>query len=456
MNAAFLTLGCKVNSYETEKMKQQFKQAGYGIVSFEEQAQVYIINTCTVTNIADRKSRKMIHRAKRNHPDALVVATGCYVDSSEKRGEKDPDVDLFVSNKEKENIFHIVDEAIKEALEKKKFEAGGCLAGMDALESGFSTEAKREEHTRAYINVQQGCNQYCTYCIIPYVRGPLFSRSEEDVIKEAEALAAKGFLEVVITGIHLSSYGLDRSEKKSFLELEGKPLLRLVERISKVDGIERIRLGSLEPRIITETFATELSGIRKICPHFHLSLQSGCDATLRRMNRHYSTEEYLEKAEILRRYFAEPAITTDIIVGFPGETEEEFMQTLRFAEKVQFSKIHMFKYSRRKGTMADAMDGQITENEKAERLKRLSVIEKKSEKDYQENFFQREEQVLFEEVISYEGENYLVGYTERYLRMGVKVMDVKKAEKRVNTIARVAVLDKRTKEFLLCELCDCE
>ena len=436
MKAAFLTLGCKVNFYETEKMKACFEAAGHRIVSFEEEADVYIVNTCTVTNIADRKSRQMLHRAKKKNPDALIVATGCYVDSSEKTREADDGIDLFVSNQEKEHILEMVENMLSSSGRKepeKEPEAEGA----------FSAEALKETHTRAFLNIQSGCNQYCTYCIIPYVRGPLKSRTEEDVLLEVDELVRHGVIEVVLTGIHLSSYGVDLSGKKSFLELEGKPLLHLIRKIAERKEIRRIRLSSLEPRIITESFVQELSTVEKVCPHFHLSLQSGCDTVLKRMNRHYTVEEYLKKVEILRTYYINPAITTDIIVGFPGESEEEFLETVSFMQKVGFSKVHIFKYSRRKGTMADAMEGQLTEREKNGRSSRLMEKEKELEIMYRKIFNKKEENVLFEEIIANDkGEEYLVGYNERYVRIGVRVQDREDAESRINTINKVFVRDR--------------
>lgn len=382
MRVGFLTLGCKVNSYETEKMKIKFEEQGHTVVAFEEKADVYIVNTCTVTNIADRKSRKMLHRAKRRNPNSLVVAAGCYVDSSDKKGEKDSSVDLFVTNAMKEDLVAFVVEAMKER----------NIVPMQVMEEEFekehhmTKEAMAQKHTRAYLKVQNGCNQYCTYCIIPYVRGPLSSKPVEDVVYEVEQLAKDGIQEVVLTGIHLSSYGVDLTECKNFLELEGRMLLKLIQNVANVDGIERIRLGSLEPRIITKNFLEELSQIPEVCPHFHLSLQSGCDQTLRRMNRHYSADEYEEGVKMIRVYFKHPAITTDIIVGFPQETEEEFEATCAFARRIAFAQIHVFKYSRRQGTMADAMTGQVDETIKNQRSEKLIGIEKELEKEYQKYF----------------------------------------------------------------------
>ena len=444
MKVAFLTLGCKVNSYETEKMKKQFEDSGHMVVSFEEKADAYIINTCTVTNIADRKSRKMLHRAKRLNPDSIVVATGCYVDSAEKKGERDESVDIFIPNSSKDDITDIV---FNEYRSRKK-EA----ADNDTVLPKMSETAMKEEHTRAYIKVQNGCNQYCTYCIIPYVRGPLKSKSIESVVDEVKQLAEKGIKEVVITGIHISSYGVDSNKSGSFLELEGRPLLELLEAVSEVSGIERIRISSLEPRIITEKFTERLSKIKKICPHFHLSLQSGCDTVLKRMNRHYTSEEYFEGVEILRKYFENPAITTDIIVGFPQETEEEFVTTCEFAERVGFAQIHVFKYSRRQGTIADKMEGQITEAVKSERSERLIGIEKKLEKKYQKESLKEKESVLFEEISTIDGNDYITGYNERYVRIAIPADKVKDAESICNSIRNVRIKSPLTTEIVLGEI----
>jgi len=441
LKVAFLTLGCKVNSYETEKMKQKFEESGHMVVSFEEAADVYIINTCTVTNIADRKSRKMLHRAKRLNPGSIVVATGCYVDSAKKKGEKDESVDLFISNSMKDDLVNIVvDEYCKN--NDTTVEDNQELQKM-------SEAAMKEEHTRAYIKVQNGCNQYCTYCIIPYVRGPLTSKSVEDVVNEVTELAKGGLKEIVITGIHLSSYGVDSNKSGSFLTLEGKPLLELLEAVSGIDGIERIRLGSLEPRIITEKFTERLSKIKGICPHFHLSLQSGCDTVLKRMNRHYTADEYLEGVGILRKYFENPAVTTDIIVGFPGETDNEFKTTCEFAYKVGFAQIHVFKYSRRQGTIADTMEGQIAESVKSERSEKLIGIEKELEEQFQRDSLKEDECVLFEEINVIEGKKYITGYNERYVRIAVSADGFADAESMCNTIQHVRIVGQLNKEIVL-------
>lgn len=431
MRIAFLTLGCKVNSYETEKMKNKFEEQGCQVVSFSEEADVYLINTCSVTNIADRKSRKMLHRAKKMNPHSIVVATGCYVDSAKAKDGVDESVDLAISNKDKDHIVELVLETLVE-----KFSTEIVAEG----DRGISKKAREEEHTRAYLKVQDGCNQYCTYCIIPYLRGPLTSKPVTEVVEEVENLAKDGIKEVVITGIHLSSYGVDDKKSGSFLDLQGKPLLNLLKAVSGVQGIERIRLGSLEPRIVTREFAKELASISKVCPHFHLSLQSGCDETLKRMNRHYSTEEYLENVKILEEVYEKPAITTDIIVGFPGETEDEFVQSCEYAEKVGFSQIHVFKYSRRHGTIADKMDNQVQESMKSQRSERLIRIENALEERYRSNFINTKQKVLFEETIEIDGKNCLVGYTERYVRVAVQVKDGATAEKLCNTIVEVQVI----------------
>ena len=453
MKVGFLSLGCKVNYYETEKMKQQFEEAGYQAVSFEEEADIYIINTCTVTNIADRKSRKMLHRARRNNQDAIVVAAGCYTDSARRKmdgigktGEKagvEADlhtfVDLFIPNAEKDKLLEKVEKLLQER------QAAGLAAG-----TGKGEAAKK--HTRAYIKVQDGCRQYCTYCIIPYVRGPLKSRAAKDVVKEAAQLAAEGVREVVITGIHLSSYGVDFTDKKSFTDLEGKLLLGLLSAVAEVEGIARIRLGSLEPRVITEGFVKELCRIPKVCPHFHLSLQSGCDATLRRMNRRYTADEYLDCVRLLRDYFKTPAVTTDVIVGFPQETQEEFEATCNFVKRAAFSQMHVFKYSRRHGTMADAMEGQVAEQVKAERSSILIAAGQELEKRYQEALYGTEEKVLFEEIVQVGGANYLVGYSERYVRVAVKAEGIHNAEEFCNTVGSVCITGRLAGEVLEGEL----
>lgn len=427
---AFLTLGCKVNSYETEGMRELFLKAGAIETGFDEEADVYLVNTCSVTNIADRKSRQMLHRAKKRGNGAIVVATGCYAQAAgEQLGEKDG-VDLVVGNNRKAEIVELT-EAVLLQQEKKSSHALLDIGKERSFEE-LPIETVTER-TRAYIKIEDGCNQFCSYCIIPYVRGRVRSRSAGEVLEEIRRLAAEGYREVVLTGIHLSSYGLEkkhqgeqiRSEFDAVLTKGGDttqtvlPLLSLLRQVQELEGIERIRLGSLEPRIMTEGFVKELAALSKLCPHFHLSLQSGCDATLKRMNRKYSTAEYRSAVEGLRRYFEHPAITTDIIVGFPGETEEEFADTLRFAGGIAFSQIHIFKYSRRAGTVADRMEGQLTEEVKAKRSEALALVEKQLEQKYRSLFSGTVESVLLEEELEYNGEKYMTGHTTRYVKVAV-------------------------------------
>lgn len=405
--AALHNLGCKVNSYETEAMQQLLEAAGYEIVDFEEQADVYIINTCSVTNVADKKSRQMLHRAKSQNPGAIVVATGCYVQAAGEKLKEDASIDLVIGNNKKADLIPLLE---------------ACMAGKEAEDSVIDISAvseyeplhieKQEEHTRAFIKVQDGCNQFCSYCIIPYTRGRVRSRRPEDVEKEVRTLAKKGYREVVLTGIHLSSYGVDFKE-------ESIDFLSLIKRLNGIEEIERIRFGSLEPRVITEEFARELSGMEKICPHFHLSLQSGCDETLKRMNRHYTCEEYYERCRILRKYFKNPAITTDVIVGFPAETEEEFAMTEEFLKKVNFYEMHVFKYSRRVGTRADRMPDQVPEKEKTKRSARLLMLEKEMSKQYRASFLGMETEVLLEEAVTINGKSYMVGHTKEYVKAAV-------------------------------------
>lgn len=410
--AALHNLGCKVNAYETEAMQELLEQNGYEIVPFQEGADIYIINTCTVTNMADRKSRQMIHRAKKMNPDAIVVAAGCYVQAQENKGEIDECIDIVIGNNKKQNLIEILAE-----YEQKRKEESGAFVQQEVIDINHTKEyeelhlTKTAEHTRAYIKVQDGCNQFCTYCIIPYARGRVRSRRKEEVVEEVRTLAKNGYREVVLTGIHLSSYGVDFEEKET--------LLSLIQAVHEVDGIARIRLGSLEPRIITEEFAKELASLPKICPHFHLSLQSGCEATLKRMNRRYSAEEYLEKCDLLRKYFENPALTTDVIVGFPGETEEEFEASRAFVEKVHFYETHIFKYSKRQGTKAAEMPNQVPEPEKTKRSNILLAMDERNRKNYEDGFDGKETEILVEETMEKQGKTYWTGHTKEYIRLAV-------------------------------------
>ena len=405
--AALHNLGCKVNAYETEAMQHLLEEAGYEIVPFTQKADVYVINTCSVTNMADRKSRQMLHKAKKNNPDSIVVAAGCYVQTSEKEVLNDLSVDIVIGNDRKHDLVRLLEEY---SLDSVNDTVDDINDGKHDFEELFIDQTK--EHTRAFIKVQDGCNQFCSYCIIPYARGRVRSRRFENVIAEVERLAANGFKEVVLTGIHLSSYGVDFEEATGLLEL--------IQAVNAVKGIERIRLGSLEPKIVTEHFASELSKLDKICPHFHLSLQSGCDATLKRMNRKYTTKEYERGCEILRKYFVHPAITTDVIVGFPGETEEEFEQTKAYLEHIHFYEMHIFKYSKRKGTRAAVMPDQIDEQIKAARSEKLIALGHDMSKEFRKFHIGKNEEVLFEEKAVIGDKEYFVGYTKEYVKVAKK------------------------------------
>lgn len=413
--AALHNLGCKVNSYEIEVMEQELIKAGFEIVPFEEKADIYIVNTCSVTNIADRKSRQMLHKAKKENPESLVVAVGCYVQGRTEEEVIADGVDLVIGNNRKKDIVRLLDSYMNDCGDELD-----NLIDINATDE-YEDAALRQtgEHTRAYIKVQDGCNQFCSYCIIPFVRGRVRSRDKDSVVSEIKGLVQKGCKEFVLTGIHLSSYGYEKGTDW----LSSSKLIDLIETTAQIDGVDRIRLGSLEPRIITEDFVKRLSAIDKICPHFHLSLQSGCDATLTRMNRHYTAQEYLESVELLRRYFTEangcaPAMTTDVIVGFPGETQEEFEECRSFLEKIGFYETHIFKYSKRKGTRAAVMSGQLTEAQKAARSRELLMLNEKNKAAYIDEIISAGvlSQLLVEEETELDGVRYQVGYTKEYIR----------------------------------------
>ena len=415
--AAFHNLGCKVNTYELDVMEQILKNHCYEIVPFEEAADVYVINTCSVTNIADRKSRQMIHRAKKNNPEAVVVAVGCYVQTAGEDALADECADLCIGNNKKGEIGELLEKFLADR-ENENYAVPDISAEKE-YEELFLTETA--DHVRAYIKIQDGCNQFCSYCIIPHARGRVRSRRAENIIKEIGELAEKGYREFVLTGIHISSYGTDfvyRETKANLFHEES--LLCLIEKIAEIPGVDRIRLGSLEPRIISEEFAERLSKIRKLCPHFHLSLQSGCDETLKRMNRKYTTEEFLEKVELLRKSFVHPAITTDVICGFPGEDEAEFEQTKAFLEKVRFFEMHIFKYSKRKNTPAAVMPGQLTEAEKEIRSDELLEMEMRHSNEFRSFYLGKDVPVLMEEKKRINGEEYFVGHTPEYVKVAVR------------------------------------
>lgn len=406
---ALHNLGCKVNAYEIEAMQQLLEHAGYEIVPFAPGADVYIINTCTVTNIADRKSRQMLHKAKKMNPQAVVAAAGCYVQADRERLETDEAIDLVIGNNQKQNIVEILQE-----YERTQREINSVININTTKEYEPLRIEKTAEHARAYIKVQDGCNQFCTYCIIPYARGRVRSRRKEEVIREVERLAAAGYKEIVLTGIHLSSYGLDFSGD------EKETLLSLIECVHHVEGITRIRLGSLEPRIVTEAFAQKIASLRKVCPHFHLSLQSGCDATLKRMNRRYDSREYAEKCRLLRSVYENPALTTDVIVGFPGETEEEFEQSYQFVKDIHFYETHVFKYSMRKGTKAASMEHQVPEQIKAVRSDKLLKLHERQAQKFEEYFLGKTVEILLEEIVQENGKEYFIGHTREYIKGAVE------------------------------------
>lgn len=412
--AALHNLGCKVNAYETEAMQEILEKNGYEIVPFHDKADVYVINTCTVTNMADRKSRQMLHRARKMNPDAVIVAAGCYVQAQGDNLEEG--IDIVIGNNKKQELAGILEHYWKE---REKSGSRENAVQKEILDIGHASEYEAlhlthtGEHTRAYIKVQDGCNQFCSYCIIPYARGRVRSRKREDVVAEVTELAQRGYKEVVLTGIHLSSYGID----------QGDSLLNLIQCVHEVEGIKRIRLGSLEPRIITEEFAQALAALPKICPHFHLSLQSGCDETLKRMNRKYTSKEYYEKCCLLRKYFKDPALTTDVIVGFPGETEEEFAKSKAFVDQVNFYETHIFKYSPRKGTKAAVMEGQVPEQVKAKRSNELIHLSQKKQEAFEEKLIGTCQEVLMEEAVELEDGIYQVGHTREYVKVGQKTTE---------------------------------
>ncbi len=453
--AAFLSLGCKVNSYETEAMRGMFEAAGYDIVEFKDTADVYVVNTCTVTNIADRKSRQMLHQAKKRNPEAIIAAVGCYVQAAEETLLADSAVDLVVGNNKKSDIVSMVercrDSKNKEDLvvdinEEKDYEELNVITTM--------------EKTRAFIKIQDGCNRFCSYCIIPYVRGRVRSRKEEEILIEITELVKKGYKEFVLTGIHISSYGTDfiqaeHENREGYTndynfdssEHNKMPLAKLIKKIGNIDGVERIRLGSLEPRIVTEAFLKVLASVKQFCPHFHLSLQSGSDTVLKRMNRKYTAEEYYNRVLLIKRYFELPSFTTDVIVGFPGETAVEFNETIEFVTKIGFSHIHVFKYSKRAGTKAADMPDQISEEVKNFRSNKLIELALSMSKEYKSLFLGKIEKILFEEEILIEGKTYQVGHNERYLKLAVL-----NSRDMTNQIIEAKICNNLTEEILLCEI----
>ena len=460
-NVALHNLGCKVNSYEMDVMQQRLQEKGFQIVPFDSKADIYIINTCTVTNMADRKSRQMLHRAKAMNPEAIVVAVGCYVQTGGEQSLKDSSIDLAIGNNRKKDLIPILEEYLAER--DKTLHDTTIIDINKTCEYEEMTLKQTAEHTRAYIKIQDGCNQFCSYCIIPYARGRVRSRKAEDIINEIRGIVAAGYQEIVLTGIHISSYGIDFEEEawkqgRSVEVMQGEDrhdyrgsskLLDLIGQIHEIEGLKRIRIGSLEPRIITPENAVRLAAMGKVCPHFHLSLQSGCDETLKRMNRHYTAGEYYESVKLLRSVYDRPAITTDVIVGFPGETEEEFEQTCGFLEKISFYEMHIFKYSKRQGTRAAAMKDQIPDPVKTARSNRLLAMEKEQSKAFRSRYIGKEAAVLFEETKELNGRIFQVGHTADYVKVALET-----DENLSNCLKKVLITEFLTDEILNCNPMD--
>lgn len=449
---AFCTLGCKVNQYETDVMRGSFEAEGYEVKEFSQEASVYVINTCTVTNMADRKSRQMMHRAKKKNPDGIIVAVGCYVQAAKEQLEEDTLIDLVIGNNMKSQVVQIVEQYIQDNRHTEDRDAYVAdIAHSHEYETMHIETVS--EHTRAYIKIQDGCNQFCSYCIIPYARGRVRSRKMEDILQEVRNLTANGYKEIVLTGIHISSYGLDfehtADEQEDYGPFKNSALIDLIEVLSGIEGLERIRLGSLEPRIITENFVRRLCKVPQICPHFHLSLQSGCDETLKRMNRHYTTALYLEKCGILRQYFDRPALTTDVIVGFPGETEEEFAQTERFLETIHFSDMHIFKYSKRRGTKAADMPNQIDPQIQSVRSEKLIALGERMKDDFLEACKDQEQIVLIEEETEIDGTKYMTGHSKNYIRCAFEMDGLVP-----NMVIKGTINSKLNEEFVFCKRID--
>ena len=449
---AFCTLGCKVNQYETDAMRGSFEAEGYEVKELSQEASVYVINTCTVTNMADRKSRQMMHRAKKKNPDGIIVAVGCYVQAAKEQLEEDTLIDLVIGNNMKSQVVQIVEQYIQDNRHTEDRDAYVAdIAHSHEYETMHIETVS--EHTRAYIKIQDGCNQFCSYCIIPYARGRVRSRKMEDILQEVRNLTANGYKEIVLTGIHISSYGLDfkhtADEQEDYGPFKNSALIDLIEALSGIEGLERIRLGSLEPRIITENFVRRLCKVPQICPHFHLSLQSGCDETLKRMNRHYTTALYLEKCGILRQYFDRPALTTDVIVGFPGETEEEFAQTERFLETVHFSDMHIFKYSKRRGTKAADMPNQIDPQIQSVRSEKLIALGERMKDDFLEACKDQEQIVLIEEETEIDGTKYMTGHSKNYIRCAFEMDGLVP-----NMVIKGTINSKLNEEFVFCKRID--
>lgn len=423
---AFHNLGCKVNSYETDIMQQKFVESGFEVVPFGQKADVTVVNTCTVTNMADRKSRQMLHKAKAINPEGVVIATGCYVQTDTENAEKDEAIDIIIGNNKKSMVIEILNDYLKS---KEKNVQVIDINHTNEYETMFLS--KTAERTRAYIKIQDGCNQFCSYCLIPYARGRVRSRDKQEILDEIRGLSEAGYKEIVLTGIHVSSYGIENPN-----DLSENKLADLIEAIHELPLVERIRLSSLEPRVVTEDFAKRLSALQKLCPHFHLSLQSGCDETLKRMNRHYTAEQYRAGVDVLRKYFDDPAITTDVIVGFPGETEEEFNKSFEFVKSVGFYEMHIFKYSKRKGTVAEKLPNQVKDADKDLRSDKMIELSEKLSEEYVKRHLGKSADVLFETEEIIDGSRYMTGFTKEYIRV------FKKTEEDLSNSVLPVVLDR--------------
>ncbi len=439
---ALHNLGCKVNAYEMDNMQQMLEKQGYEIVPFDEMADIYIVNTCTVTNIADRKSRQMLHQARKRNPKAVIVAVGCYVQTKGSEDVLSDGVDLAIGNNKKSELVPTL-EAYLSGREKEEAHQGRGLVMANVCDINAPCDyedmhlEKTGEHCRANIKIQDGCNQFCSYCVIPYARGRVRSRSFDEIKSEIEGLIDRGYKEFVLTGIHISSYGIDfdkeewiagncvaKKRENGIRDYGGESkLIDLLEKIAKIEGVERIRLGSLEPRIVTEEHVKRMAGITKLCPHFHLSLQSGCDTVLNRMNRHYTTGEYLQGVKLLRTYFEHPAITTDVIVGFPGETDEEFAVTETFLDEAKLYEMHIFKYSKRKGTPAATMPAQVDSVVQKHRSESLLALNEKISEEFRAYYVGKKVQVLFEEQKCIHNEIYQIGHTREYVKVALKTKE---------------------------------
>lgn len=413
---AFHTLGCKVNIYETEAMQELMQKAGYSIVDFDDKADIYVVNTCSVTNMADRKSRQMLHKAKKDNPDAVIVAVGCYVQAAAKSIKQDEKIDIIIGNNMKNKIADIINDYYEHQDPNTVDISGDFVLDISKIKEYEEFRVlKHKEHTRAFIKIQDGCNQFCSYCIIPYTRGRVRSRSIEEIEKEVRDLVNAGYKEVILTGIHISSYGLDFEEKIQLIEL--------VEKVAKVAGVERLRISSLEPRIITEEFVERLAKLDNFCPHFHLSLQSGSDNTLKAMSRRYDASEFKEGVRLIRKYFDMPALTTDIIAGFPGETEDDFTESLEYIRDIGFFELHVFPYSKREGTKAASMKETLSNKDKTRRVNLLLSMQEPIRRKFLEEKIGKEVEVLIESEFEHEDKRYVLGHSKEYIKVALPYIE---------------------------------